>query len=500
MPKAATKKKPVAPVAPAPPPEVKVELIAPVVPVSPGLPVIYDKLAITEFSTTSPKGPLTVERIRKVLGWITEKEYQDREMEKNPGTTAEVWEFKDNYHCKNVAGEKVRCEYNAHNRPFDEGWSEELDHTVLVGQWAGPFTFPGETVNGETIRISKYGRVTSGQHCMTACMIADEKLQKARKELGTEAADQKYPTWKGQAHVFIETIVITGMSEDPRVLMTVDYVKPRSAADVFYTSDVFKSSASIERKELCRMLSQAVDLLWTRTDTQGYRTHPEVVAFLERHKSLLKCVTHLFSENSTSGGRKIARQRLTAGQCAAIEYIQASSGPETDGDGYRNEEPAPSEKNLDFSYEDQAEAFWTLLATGQDFLPVRKALGLLIDSSTDSENNIGLGGRANEKFAILSKAWEVWRDHVGDSSPFSLADLEPDGCLSLSYTDIDDRGNALPEGQIKLLDTIDFGGIDCPEAGGKKHGSIAPPMPAPPTPEEIERLTAEALERRKHQK
>ena len=469
------------------------------------LPLIYPKLDITEYSTTSPKGPLTIEDIVGMLGWETEEEYKERKVKEFPNTKPEVWLFGETFHCRNVAGKKVRCNYNANNRPFDESWCESLIHTHLYGQWAGPFTIPGETVNGETIRISKYGRIISGQHTLTSAKLADEYLNKARKEGTDSPTSPKYPTWTGREHLFLEAIVITGLSEDPRVLMTVDYVNPRTPADVLYTSEVFKSCTPPERKEMCRMLAQAVDMLWTRTDAKGYRTHPEIVAFLDRHKRLLDCVIHLYVTNKvdSKSGRKISRLRLSAGNCAALMYLMACGAVSPDdSDVYRNMEP-PTEKGLNFDLWYKASDFWTLLADGKDFIQVRTALGRLVDSTVNSEDNQGLGGRWPEKMAILDKAWELWKDHPANGgAPFSEEDLADNGLLSLSYGDLDDKGNKLPDGQIKLIDVADFGGIDCPTvSASKSSGSKMSKTPDPPAPtkEEIEKATQEAHARRARQ-
>src|SRR5207244_4072881 len=121
-------------------------------------------------------------------------------------------------------------------------------------------------------------------------------------------------------------------------------------------------------------------------------------------------------------------------------------------DEYRNQEP-PTERGLDWSLWDKAEEFWTLLAAGKDFIHVRTALNGLVDSAPGSEDNQGLGGRGPEKMAVLAKAWERWKDHPATGGPpFDKADLAPDGCLCLSYTDLNDKGNKLPDGAIKLLD------------------------------------------------
>ena len=512
-------------------------------------------MKITEWSSTSEKGPLTPEKIKMMLGWETEKEFQARMVASDPTSKPEHWLFGETgprnsltgefqpVHCLDTNKVKVVCWNNANNRPFDMPWSEDLIHTCLRGQWAGPLMMPGETINGETIRVSKYGRVLSGQHQGTACILADEWLQKYRlkpRKPGdpppvdrlAQFGDGPYPAWEGHDHVVIETIVITGLSEDERVLRTIDYVKPRTTADMLYTMELYRDKTSTERKELTRMLSVGLDFLWTRTDAQGYRTHPEMVGFLERHRRLLKCVEHIFRENNSKGlaspepcptcletgelggnicwrckgqkrvtipGRNISKLRLSVGQASTLCYLMGSSGPKTDGDLYRWGTP-PEEKGLDWSYMDKAMEFWSRLAIDRSFMQVRIALGRLVESDANNEDNQGQGGRLPEKLAILAKAWELFREHPPEGGePFSDADLEPDGLLCLSYNDLDDKGNKLPDGQIKLLDVADFYGIDCPDVVQKpKRGAppTTPPAGAPPTPEEIEKGKADALARR----
>lgn len=478
------------------------------------LPVVYDKVEITEYSSTSEHGPLTVDNVVISLGWETEKQWQER-MVREKGGKPEHYLFgetgprrDDNgqfqpIHCLDTDKQKVVCWNNANNRPFDQSWCDDLIHMILHGQWAGPLMMPGETINGETIRISRYGRTLSGQHQETALKLADEWLQKARIVENDGLNSEKWPAWNGHEHPVIETVVITGLSEDERVLRTIDYVKPRTEADMLYTMDLFRQNTSTERKEMTRMLSVARSLLWTRTNTKGYETHPEVVGFLERHKRLLKCVEHLFVENSAKGadgGRKISKLRLSPGQASALCYLMACSSQKTTeySDEYRNESP-PSEKGLDWSYWERAQDFWTCLAGARDFIPVRRALGLLVDSTPDKDDNQGLGGRLPEKLAIIAKAWERYKDHPASAgAAFDDDDLGPEGCLCLSYSDLDDKGNKLPDGQIKLLDVADFEGIDCPETSTAKTKTSrrTDPDPPPPSPEEIERATREALQRR----
>ena len=470
----------------------------------PTLPVVYKELSINERSTASPKGPLTPDVLKKILGWETEKDFQQR-MVREKGGKPEQYGFGDVYHCLNDNKEKVYCWNNANNRPFDIKWCESLVYTILQGQWAGPFTLPGETVNGEAIRVSRHGRVLSGQHQATACILANERLQKdgdradAPKMKDGSGYDTKYPFWNGQDQCFIETILVTGMSEHELVLQSIDYVKPRSLADMLYTLPLFREKLPVERKEMTRMLAAATDLLWERTKARGYKTHIEMAAFLERHQRLLDCVEYLFIENrsSKSGqGRLISKLRISAGQAAAICYLMGSSGPSTDGDDYRNGNP-PTEKGLDWSYWNKAKEFWASIGRKDSFLPIRLSLANLIDSTPDSEENQGNGGRLPEKLAVIAAAWEIFREHSNpEYPPFTDDDLVPGGSLYLSYTDVDDKGNKLPNGQVKLINIADFYGIDCPEVRSSSNLRMTAPEPTPPTKEEIEKMSEEVRAQR----
>lgn len=520
--------------------------VAPIPASDDGPPIKFPKLKITECSTAADpaeggRGPLMPEEWKVLLGWETESQYQNRMVAENGGK-AEQYQYKDDYHCMNMKGEKVRCRNNSNNRPFDMNWCKALLFTTLQGLWAGPHTIPGETVNGETVRIGRHGIVLSGQHQGTAAILADEVLLMERGRADYDPVHPRFPFWNGHEHPFIETIVVTGLSEDERVLRTIDYVKPRTAADMLYTMPLFRDNTAPERREMTRMLASAVDMLWERTRAKGYRTHPEIVGFLERHTRLLEMVSHLFIENSAKGadgGRRISKLRLSPGECAAMAYLMACSGNrewtdeelEEYAEKYHREVP-PNEKGLDWSMWDKASEFWTRLSGGRTFTPVRAALGRLIDSTPDSEDNQGLGGRAGEKLAILSKAWKVWAEHPGingddgDAGPpfttvhnqdgtYSYPDLKEGGSLHLSYTDISAPkitksgkfipGERMPNGQVRLEDmhTADFGGIDCPKVSGTDTDAVEDPPEKPsvsPIPrEEIEAgMQAAAARREEH--
>ncbi len=565
--------------------------------INPKLEIFEYSTTVEDGEPTGPypgRGPMTPDDWKALLGWETESEYQKRKMDEatavmdimNSKIPPKQWaptvavklqvtddvaqkmvadigammalkkeikpdnfKFKDSeVHCMTrgkwvedekgkrvIKKERVRCHHNANNRPFDDGWSEDIMNMVLVGQWAGPHTVPGETVNGETVRVGRYGHMLSGQHQGTGCIWADEELALSRTTQNYDPEFPKYPFWNGHDHVFIETIVILGVSEDERVLRTIDYVKPRTVADMLFTMPLYKDNNPVERKELTRMLSSAIDLLWYRTNAQGYKTHPEVVGFLERHGRLLDCVAHLFSENNATGtnefeckkckirsdtkssdqpclpgqehdffarnSRRISALDLNAGQCSALCFLQGCSGtPLTESDDYRNMMP-PSEKPLNWSQWDRAKQFWVDLAGSRSLLPVRTALKRLTISKPGNEENQGLGGRADEKIAVLSLAWGIYKDHpLGDpeNPPFNDDDLEDGASLDLQYSRLGPprilngatvAGEELPDGQVRLISDADFLGIDYP-MGNKKskvntNDSPLPPTTSDPTPEKI---------------
>lgn len=485
---------------------------------------------------------LTEAQCKQALGWETEREYQTRAMAANPGTTAETYSYGEAFMLRDEEGNKVRCTNNLDNRPFDEAWSRSLAQVILNGQWAGaltiseplqgiysehcepveidgvvynpgdPITVPAGTINGSSIVISRTGRVESGQHSMVACILAYQLWWKNRKAYPFWAEDPQGPR--------IETILVTGVSEDRRVLMSIDNCKPRSEADVFYTSEMFRSLLPSDRKECSRMLATCVDFFWKRTGAKGYKTHPEVVALVERHPKLLKCIEHLFQENRAVkrlgeieqkkdgwyvlagirrtgpyptkdeaeannpvvGGRMISNLRLSPGQAAAMCYLMGCSS--SDGDAYRNNSP-PREKGLDWKLWDKAKEFWAKIGAGEELKEVRIALGKLIDSGSEDDPT-SLGGRAQEKLAVLSKAWDI----------FKLGMPILPGDLALNYTKL--RYNAasqtsspIPDGGLELIDRADFGGIDIPERlKGEELGE------APKSAEELE--AAKEEERRRH--
>ncbi len=455
------------PLPPPPPPEPEVEdetegleELDEDVAISGEKPIIYPKLGIWYCYLGGKEGPINIALAKKILGWESEAEYIQRvtsTMTDKEKAKVNV-KFKD-YLLVDETGEKVKCWNNDKNRPFAEAHSRKLAQDILNRQWAGPSTMAGETVNGETIIISMTGRVTSGQHRLVAEVLAHQMWEGKNKNHWLSL----WPT-----PPVIESLVAVGVSDSPKVIQTLDNTKPRTLSDTFYTSEIFQSLAPSEKRECSRMLEKAVEFLWVRsgagTGTNSfskYQTHSESRGFLDRHPKLLDCVTHLFGENKE---RSVSALKLSPGQCAGVLYVMGSSA--TDGDVYRNQE-TPSEEVIDWECWKDACNFWSLLSNSKDpqLDHVRKALGNLVDEDTAT------GGRIVEKFCVLAKAWNAYRDGI------SLSEEE----LALEYVTRDD-GKHLDEWP-------DFGGIDI----GPKHKE---PDAAPPTEEEIQKRKEE--ERQRH--
>jgi len=479
---------------------------------------------------------LTAKTARTLLGWQTEDEFRAKCVEKQPLTKLDQWGYGDDYLLTDSRGNKVRCLANADNRELRDWWFKSLRQIILNGQWAGVLMCPEEvempcglaklkvggkeyakgemvrmtdgTVNGSTIVVQRTGEVTSGQHTGVALIDAHQMWEDDPDR--ADPAKAKYPFWAcvkdadgNLTGPVIETIVVTGLSTNERIRSTTDNCVPRSEADVFYTSPTFRtrrrasdgvveSRPMDERKEMSKMLAAAFDLLWDRTAAQGYKTLPEAVGFLDRHRRLIKCVEHLYEENKKPA-RRISQLRITGGQAAALCYLMGCSA--SDGFAYRAECP-PGEKKLDWSRMDKAKEFWALvgITDAKDsrhlaFKPLREALGRLVDSEPDAQgDNRGLGGRWMERLCLIQGAWEAWVEG------YALTDLDrrEGGRLWLHYTDMSEPNakgetSKLPDGGIRLGDVADFGGIDLP-GRGKNLGVDSEP---PPSPDELAARMAE---------
>lgn len=374
-------------------------------------PIVYKEIKATLFLAGSEKGPITAALAKKLMGWETEKEFAARLMQGNPELTEDACKFDKktadgqtvNSFCENVAGEKVACWNNVGNRPFDQSHGDSLAQDILFRKWADSRNGANMSINGESIVLTVTGRVDSGQHRLYGVIRAFELW---------EANPKKYPLW--QEPPSIEGLVVAGVSENPLVTQTIDNTKPRGLDDVLCTSFTFKDLKDpTDKKTMGRYLAGAIDVLWQRTgvpykgETKIHQTHSASLDFLSRHARLERYVKHIFDEDAN---RSIALLRLGRGEMAAVCYLMATSG--TDAKAYLG---TRKESKCDFAMESKAEGFFVQLVLDSRNIAAGKtakgpltavvhALGNLADDET------GLGGRRQEKLAIIARAWAIYKN------------------------------------------------------------------------------------------
>ncbi len=395
-------------------------------------PVLYPELCVNGIPIPWESTIITEEIMKGLLWWETEAEYIERMKAEDPTLEARLKAagkalgYGEDYMLKDEHGNKVRCHNNDNNRPFDETHAKKLAQDILNREWAGrltmgdlqefvygadepwtdpegkthsqgdPITLPEGTCNGEAIIIGRTGQCESIQHRGSGLILACQIWAK----------DEPDGYWRQRwpEKPCIESIVITGVSESPRVIKTIDNVKPRSLSDVFYTSPLFQHMDKGQRKECARMLAKACDLLMKRTGELSnaashatYATHSESLGFVDRHPKLLDCLAHLFTCNQD---RVISNMQLSPGQCSALMYLMGSSASSMDD--YRSTSP-PAEAALKWTRWKKACDFWTMIGEGDErTVAVKSCLAGLEDPDG------GLTGRLREKLVILHRAWQAF--------------------------------------------------------------------------------------------
>lgn len=419
-------------------------------------PVIYDKV---DPSICDLESAITHEVMRQILGWETEDEYAARRMAEDPALTREECRFEEGDYYLDWYENKVRMWNNNHNRPLTRAKGLEYAQTFLNREWAGPLTMPGETVNGEPFIISRTGNVLSGQHRGFGLIIAYQRWSSEKEKYRWK---EKWP----DGPPVLETLLITGISDNVRVIQTIDNVLARTLTDVMYVAGIFAHDNPPknrnEQRECSRMLDYCLSLLWERTGAgkdagATYQTHGASANFLERHPRILDCIRHLFEENKNRG---ISSAKLSPGQCAAMLYLMASA--ESDGDLYHNADP-PIEKLLQWGLWDEAKQFWVDFAKDEENSrgrEIRKAIGWLAD-----EDDPGKSGRLVEKMCVIAKAWSLCQS----PAEVTFEEIDPQSMYEIK------------DGVNHLVEFPGFGGIDVGPPQKKK-----PKEEKAPKPEEIE--------------
>lgn len=374
------------------------------------------------FELYNGKEALTVEDSKALLGW-------------------EVTKNKNEALLTDLQGNFIKCTNNLRNRPLYLSSVEERMQDMLNKRWV---------YNGEPIIVGKTGILLNGQHCLIAHVLAEQ----------TRTGDNAdyWATIHGDTPITLAKPCIYGIEESDQIVNTMDTCKPRSLADVIYRSEYFASKGNSERKLVSSMTDHAIRLLWYRTgwchnSFVKKRTHAEALDFLERHKRLLKAVTHIHEENKAGddGVKNRIGMFIPVGYASALLYMMGSC--KTDGDEYWNADPPREMKSknqelMDWSTWDKAEEFWTLFAQGSKGNPDFKHLYAILTDLTNSEN-----GTLIEKLSVIISAWNQWIES-GQITKQSV---------KLKYHED-------PESGVRTLLTIpDLNGIDMgePEANAK---------------------------------
>lgn len=440
-------------------------------------PVVWEHIEFGQCWAGGKDGPITAASAKAILGWESEAEYVARVSagmtEKDRAKLNVSWPDvgdtvvgvdgrKTRVLLLDENGQKIVCWNNPRNRPFTEGHARALCQDILKRVWAGPTNFPGETINGQAgVIVSRQGEVINGNHSLVGLVLAEQLWNGVRQGA----------FWHGlwPTEPVLETLVVYGISEDPRVIRTVDDTRPRNYGDVVYTSDIFAKLDASAKLECSRAMKSAVKLLWHRTGAgkissyTRYQTNAELDEFVSRHKRIVDCVKIIHDLNKT---RAYSFMRLASpGDLAALLYLMGAS--QTNVDDYATVEPPPSDKKVNWANWDRAKAFWEELAKsnrqfdaddkrvvgwkGGKLSAVPEAIAALHD-----EGN----ARSAEKYAILALAWARW---------VAKEDVEP-ADLKLRWNDAG-----------KLLNPADFAGIDDPSKGFDREADpedTAAPAPA----------------------
>lgn len=395
---------------------------------TPGRPTLYPA---PEVRLCIGDQALTDEQAKLIMGWEEE---------------TDAVKFGRDFLLVDSLGRKVRCYHNTKNRPIVISQVRLLMRLILKGL----FRF-----NGEAMIIGRSGLALSCQHRLAALVMACQEWEKE---------PEAYPAW-GDRRPVIECLLVFGVDESDDVVNTLDTGKPRTLSDVIYRSEYFADLPSRERSTVSKICEYAVKTVWERSGAKAdafaagetRSTHAEMIDFLNRHQTLLRCVKHVHAENDEN---KIGRQ-LSAGYAAGLMYLMASAS--SDPGAYLSTSPH-DESALDWSEWDKAEEFWSMLAgQAREFKAVSRVLGNLHNSPADDESDESPDGppSRDETMAVIVKAWRLFS---GDSP--------------------------ITEDKLKLRFARDEYGInhlvECPLTGGIDRGKPVEGEESIPDPEEVE--------------
>lgn len=371
---------------------------------TPDLEVVYPELEVRMFHSSpavmaswertkkSEASPLTGDVAKELLGWCTEKELLDMQLdllspEERKGMDSDNLVVGGGVQpLLNLNDENIYCRYNLDNRPYRSQAANDYMLETLRKKWR---------FNGETIIVDKYGRVHDGQHRLVGLLLAIDEWQKDKDLPKDDQLWQKI--WPKEP--YLESLVVLGIEGDDETVNTIGTGVKRTLEDVLYRSEHFQGTTNVRKKELAKVANWAIKLVWDRTAQKDAsyaprRPHSESMDFISRHERLLQCVRYVHDED-----RGKLEPFIPLGYAAGLMYLMSTATSDIDMYNTLN-----SEQGLDFKLFTKAKAFWSDMArNGKDTEVVRE---LLMDTP------VTWGGSLRKDYLCSTciRAWNLYSD------------------------------------------------------------------------------------------
>ena len=310
------------------------------------------------------KDALTVDKAKELLGWKT--------IAKGDNETPV---FRD------LDGNRIALTNNTSNRPFRMGLAKRYASEMLRKKWR---------MNGEPIIIDCRGLIQSGQHRLVALVLAEQERKKNVEKAKTEYGWRK--------SIAVDALVVTGISDKPDCVDTLDLGQKRSLGDVVFRNHDWSGYSEREQRKLSNVLSGATRLTWLRTggkvvSAAPHFPHSEALDFMKAHPGIRESVEFVFNEDGGTGaeGKKLSTY-VTLGYAAGLHYLMTVAGT----DPNKFEETGKVKTN----FRNKADEFWVLFGSGA--FPVLTRALVRIDASG------GMG--RDEVCGTIVKAFNRWVD------------------------------------------------------------------------------------------
>jgi len=324
--------------------------------------VIYKEFSLLN---ASGKEALDYETAVELIGW------QMADLEKGEKFENPLFRYQES---------DVVCSNNICNRPFNLSLCKNYKADILNKAWE---------LNGQPIILSKYGNVLSGQHRVIALILA---------VLDWREDKSKYPKWKTEPKM--DTAIAVGISEERKVVNTIDTGKSRSLADAIIASGIVGvgSASSTSQKRIAKGVQYAVMTILEATGIKEASfskkpSHSFCLNFLDAHPKIIEAVELVLA---CEGDGNLSGKGINPFRSCGLFYLMAAS--ESDQNKYVDN---PIEKNIDFSQWGKASTFFDRLSTSDKTVAaVFNQLSVIEDAE----------GSTDEKEATLKLAWHSFAE------------------------------------------------------------------------------------------